>query len=55
MRTFKGKHQQFEGELHNDMTAEVLLPSIHTHTPFASLTDLKLNVDTGMTETGSWH
>ena len=37
------------------MTAEVLLPSIHTHKPFASLTDLKLNVDTGMAETGSWH
>ena len=51
----KGKHQQFEGELHNDMTAEVLLPSIHTHTPFASLIDLNLNVDTGMAETGSWH
>ena len=55
MRTFKGKHQQFEGELHNDMTAEVLLLSIHTHKPFASLIDLKLNVDAGMADTGSWH
>ena len=27
----------------------------HTHKPFASLIDLKLNVDIEMAETGSWH
>ena len=38
-------HQQFEGELHNDVIAKVLPSSIHTHkhTPFASLTVSLLN------------
>ena len=28
----KGKHQQYEGEVHNDVIAEILLSSIHTQT-----------------------